>query len=100
MDELEKTDGAERLWAIWQRRKGLAITAFAAAFALLVGIAVFLPDMYTSTATVLVDQDQLGSLVRPTGANDADVRQQTAEMRLPTINQQVLSRARSEERRV
>ena len=97
MDDLEKTGAVERFWAIWQRRKWLAITSFAAAFALLVGIAVFLPDMYTSTATVLVDQDQLGSLVRPAGANDLDVRQQTIEMRLQTINQQVLSRARLQE---
>src|SRR5262249_22994849 len=97
MDELEQTGGAERYWAIWQRRKWLAISSFAALFALLVGIAVFLPDMYTSTATVLVDQDQLGSLVRPAGANEMDVRQQTIEMRLQTINQQILSRARLQE---
>jgi polysaccharide chain length determinant protein (PEP-CTERM system associated) len=97
MDQTEKA-GAEHLWQIWQRRKGLAIAAFAIAFAALVGIAVFLPDMYTATATVLVDQDQLGSLVRPAGTNDTDPsRQQSVEMRLQTINQQVLSRARLQE---
>ncbi len=97
MEQME-TAGAEHLWAIWQRRKWLAFAAFALAFALLVGIAVFLPDMYTATATVLVDQDQLGSLVRPAGPNETDPsRQQTVEMRLQTINQQVLSRARLQE---
>jgi polysaccharide biosynthesis transport protein len=88
--------GPEWLWAVWKRRKRLAIGAFALAFALLIGVAVFLPDIYTSTASVLVDQDQFASLMRPT-SGDAEARQQTVEMRLQTINQQVLSRARLQE---
>ncbi len=97
MEELEKTGGAEQLWAIWHRRKWIAIGAFSVAFAALLGIAVFLPDIYTATATVLVDQDQLGSMVRPATGSEADARQQTVELRLQTINQQVLSRARLQE---
>ncbi|HTM11127.1 MAG TPA: Wzz/FepE/Etk N-terminal domain-containing protein [Verrucomicrobiae bacterium] len=96
-NEIEtKGVGPEWLWAVWKRRKWLAVSAFAVCFALLIGIVVFLPNIYTSTATVLVDQDQFASLLRP-ASGDAETRQQTVEMRLQTINQQVLSRTRLEE---
>jgi len=95
-NENETKGGPEWLWGVWQRRKSLAVAAFALSFVLLIGIVYFLPNIYTATATVLVDQDQLGSLVRP-AAGDADARQQTVEMRLQTINEQVLSRARLQE---
>src|SRR3954464_6866357 len=86
-NENETKGGPEWLWGVWQRRKSLAVAAFALSFVLLIGIVYFLPNIYTATATVLVDQDQLGSLVRP-AAGDADARQQTVEMRLQTINEQ------------
>lgn len=96
-NEIEsKGAGPEWLWAVWKRRKRLALGAFAVCFALLIGIAVFLPDIYSSTASVLVDQDQFASLVRPTNGGD-ESRQQTVEMRLEALNQQVLSRARLQE---
>ena len=95
-NDTESKGSPEWLWSVWKRRKGLALGAFALCLALLLGISVFLPDIYTSTATVLVDQDQFASLVRPT-AGEGEGRQQTVEMRLQTLNQQVLSRGRLQE---
>src|SRR5689334_18159433 len=95
-NETESRGSPEWLWSVWKRRKWLALGAFALCFALLLGISIFLPDIYTSTATVLVDQDQFASLVRPT-SGEAEARQQTVEMRLQTLNQQVLSRGRLQE---
>jgi polysaccharide chain length determinant protein (PEP-CTERM system associated) len=96
--EIEKGFAPEWLWAVWQRRKALAIAAFAIALTALFSVAVFLPDIYTSTATVLVDQDQmLGGLLKPAISADAEARLPTVETRLQTINQQVLGRARLQE---
>jgi hypothetical protein len=45
-NEIEsKGAGPEWLWAVWKRRKRLALAAFAVCFALLVGIANLLPDI-------------------------------------------------------
>lgn len=96
-EDIERSSGPEWFWIVWRRRKWLAIAAFAVALTGLISVASFLPNIYTATATVLVDQDQvLGAYVRPPTPGE-EARQPTVETRLQTINQQVLSRARLQE---
>jgi succinoglycan biosynthesis transport protein ExoP len=98
MDErIDKGAGLEWLWAVWQRRKLLALAALVLGLTLFFGVAAFLPDIYLATATVLVDQeqvrqDQLRDVSGKTAALPGEV-----ETRLQTINQQVLSRSRLQE---
>jgi succinoglycan biosynthesis transport protein ExoP len=72
---------------ILRRRKWVGIAAFAAAFSLAAPFAVFLPDIYRGTATVIVDSQQAPSTF---------VRGAVPELetRLVTIQQELLSRAR------
>ena len=79
------------LLAIWSRRKWLAILTFAGPLAAGVSLTVFLPNIYRSTATIIVDNQQVPeAFVRSTVTS-------AIEVRLHTISQEVLSRARLEE---
>lgn len=80
--------GFERVLAIWRRRKGLAALAFAAPLAVTVGGTRPLPNIYQSTATVLVEHQQVAErFVRPSVTAEL-------ETRLLTITQEILSRSR------
>jgi len=73
---------------VWDRRRALAVAIFALAFAGTVGIATFLPRIYRSTATVLVERHQVPeSFVRSSITGEL-------ETRLQTISQEILSRDR------
>jgi len=89
----EEAGGAqplEMLQAIWSRRKWLAIFAFSVPFAAAVSLIAFLPNIYKSTVTVLVDRQQLPeAFVRPTVTS-------ALETRLQSVRQEILSRARLE----
>jgi uncharacterized protein involved in exopolysaccharide biosynthesis len=52
-DEARKGAGFELIWAVWNRRKWLAILLVAAPFSAVVSLATSLPNIYRSTATVL-----------------------------------------------
>lgn len=81
----------ERLRAIWSRRKWLAILVFLVPFAAGTSAIVSLPNLYRSTATVLVERQQVPeAFVRSTVTSEL-------ETRLQTISQEVLSRTRLEE---
>jgi polysaccharide chain length determinant protein (PEP-CTERM system associated) len=89
-DERRSGAGLERFVAVWGRRKWLAIFAFAAPMAAAIGLIAFLPNIYRSTVTVLVDRQQIPeSFVQSTVTS-------ALETRLHTISQDVLSRARLE----
>jgi succinoglycan biosynthesis transport protein ExoP len=89
-DETPKGFGLERLLAAWSRRRWLAILAFAASMSAAVSLITFLPNIYRSTATVLVDRQQIPeTFVRSTVTS-------ALETRLHTISQEILSRARLE----
>ncbi len=76
--------------AVWSRRKWLAILAFAAPMVAAASLITFLPNMYRSTATVLVDRQQIPeTFVRSTVTS-------ALETRLQTISQEILSRSRLE----
>ena len=73
---------------VWSRRKWLAVVVVVLVFAGTAGIAKFLPDIYRSTATVLVERHQVAeTFVRSSVTGELDTR-------LQTISQEILSRAR------
>ncbi|HKA07655.1 MAG TPA: hypothetical protein VKD71_10380, partial [Gemmataceae bacterium] len=56
----------DMLQAVWGRRKWLAILVFAVPIAAGVPLITFLPDLYRSTASVIVENQQVPeSFVRP-----------------------------------
>src|SRR3989441_6409080 len=76
---------------VWTRRQWLTVVVFALVFAGTVGIATFLPDIYRSTATVLVERHQVPeTFVRSSITGEL-------ETRLQTISQEILSRAKLED---
>jgi protein tyrosine kinase modulator len=90
VDETRTRPALETASAVWSRHKWLAILAFAAPMIAGASIVAFLPNLYRSTATVLVDRQQVPeAFVRSTVTS-------ALETRLHTISQEVLSRARLE----
>src|SRR3989449_6508908 len=90
-EEARKGSGLDVLLAVWSRRRWLAILAFAAPMCTAMSLVAFLPNIYRSTATVLVDRQQVPeAFVRSTVTS-------ALETRLHTISQEVLSRARLED---
>src|SRR5437879_9740629 len=90
IEETRKQSALDTVLAIWSRRKWLAILAFAAPLAAGVSLIIFLPNIYRSAATVLVDRQQVPeSFVQSTVTS-------TLETRLQTISQEILSRSRLE----
>jgi protein tyrosine kinase modulator len=78
----------EMVKSAWGRRKWLAIVVFAVPFVTAVSLIMFMPGIYRSTATILVDRQQVPeSMVRPTVTS-------ALETRLHTISQEILSRSR------
>src|SRR5262249_34691547 len=85
-----KGAGIDRVHAIWQRRKWLAIVAFALPFAAAASLVVALPKVYRSTVVVLVERQQVPEdFVKATVTSEI-------ETRLQTITQEILSRSRLE----
>jgi uncharacterized protein involved in exopolysaccharide biosynthesis len=72
---------------VWHRRKWVAIVVFCAALAAAASATQALPDLYRTTATVLVARQQVSeAFVKPTVTTEL-------ETRIQTIHQQVMSRA-------
>lgn len=72
------------------RRRWPAVFAFGLAFTAAVSVVWFLPDVYRSSATVLIDRQQIpDELVRSTVTSGLEIR-------LHTISQEILSRSRLE----
>jgi len=80
----------EMVKSVWGRRKWLGILVFAVPFVAALSLIVFMPGVYRSTATVLVDRQQVPeTMVRPTVTS-------ALETRLHTIGQEIMSRSRLE----
>ena len=78
----------DRLLAAWRRWRWLGLAAFLVIAAGGIGIAKFLPSVYRSTATILIERPQVPeSIVRSTVSSDL-------ETRLQTIREQLMSRSR------
>ncbi len=89
-EETRKGAGLDTLLEVWSRRKWLAIVAFAFPLAAGVSLTAFLPNIYRSTATVLVDRQQIPETFVQATVTSA------LETRLHTISQEILSRSRLE----
>jgi polysaccharide biosynthesis transport protein len=77
----------ERVRAAWRRRRTLAAFAFLVPFTMAITLVVSLPNIYQSSATVLVERQQVPeSFVRATVLSALDTR-------LQTLNQEILSRS-------
>lgn len=89
MREQQRQDsGLHQALEVWRRRWWLGILVFLGTFVPAISFVAFLPDVYRSTATVLVErQQEPETLARPTATEELDTR-------LHTINQEILSRAR------
>src|SRR3989454_997560 len=89
-EETAKGAGLDGPLAIWSGRKWLAILAFIFPMSAAASLLAFLPNIYRSTAAVLVDRQQVPeSFVQPTVTS-------ALETRLHTISQEILSRSRLE----
>ncbi len=89
-DATPRGAGLDRVRAIWARRKWLGIVVFALPLTALVAMITALPDLYESTALVMVDRQQVPeAFVRSTVTSDLEIR-------LNTISQEILSRSRLE----
>src|SRR5438094_6185972 len=78
----------DRIVGLWRRRKWIALLAFAAPASMVLGLVTSLPNIYRSTATVLVERQQVPeAFVRPTVTGEV-------ETRLQTMSQAILSRSR------
>ena len=89
-EETQKGSGLDGLLAVWSRRKWLGVLVFAIPVSAAVSLLTFLPNIYRSTATVLVDRQQVPeAFVRSTVTS-------ALETRIQTISQEILSRSRLE----
>jgi succinoglycan biosynthesis transport protein ExoP len=85
---LERPSGLGPALDVWARRKWLALLVFSASFGAIASVAVSLPDLYRSTATVLVEREQVSeAFIRPSVTAEL-------ETRIQLIREQVMSRAR------
>jgi succinoglycan biosynthesis transport protein ExoP len=83
---------------MWSRRKWLATLVFVSVLAPALTMVRSVPDLYQSTATVLVEPQQVAeAVVRPSEAAVRSFWTNELETRLYTISQEMLSRARLEE---
>jgi polysaccharide chain length determinant protein (PEP-CTERM system associated) len=93
-DETEapsKGAGIDRIRAVWNRRKWLAIVVFLIPLTGLVSLVMALPNVYRSAASVLVERQQLPEdLVRTTVNSEVEIR-------LRTLSAEILSRSRLEQ---
>src|SRR5438552_2237616 len=87
MEGTRNTTGLDLLLAVWSRRKWLAILVFLVPFACTSSLARALPDLYRSTATLLVERPQ----VAETFVKSSVTSEQ--ETQLQTISQEILSRS-------
>jgi len=82
--------GLDRIKTIWRRRKWLGILVFVLPLAAAAAMITALPDLYESTALVLIDRQQVPeAFVRSTVTSELEIR-------LHSISQEILSRSRLE----
>ena len=88
MEQRRKSPGLDAVLAVWSRRKWLAVPVAAATLAAAVSTVTFLPNIYRSSATILVERQQVPEEFVKSTVTSA------VENRLQTITQEVLSRSR------
>ncbi len=89
-DEMETGNGLQTVLDMIRRRKWLGVIVFAGVLAAVLPTVKYLPDVYRSSATVLIERQQIpNDFVRSTITS-------ALETRLHTISQEILSRPRLE----
>ena len=87
-DRIDTAFGFESVLELWQRRKWVAIVVFIVAASAPIALAMWLPDLYQATATILVETQQVSEeLVRPSVTSELGAR-------IQRIRQEVMSRSR------
>lgn len=87
----EEPGGAFRVFDVLLRRIWWGAASFVIAFSAVVSMVAFLPDVYQSTSTVLIERQQIpDDLVRSTVTS-------ALETRIDTISQEILSRSHLQE---
>src|SRR5205807_4794525 len=88
MEDKRNTTGLDVLLEVWSRRKWLAILMFMGPMAASVSVAIALPYLYRSSATLLVQRPEVSeTFVKSSVTSEL-------ETRLHTISQEILSRSR------
>src|SRR3989475_4841504 len=88
MEDRRNTSGLDVLLEVWSRHKWLATLIFTGPFAVTVSLAIALPNLYRSTATLLVQRPEVSeTFVKSSVTSEL-------ETRLHTISQEILSRSR------
>src|SRR2546422_3062997 len=88
MEGRRNPSGLDVLLEVWSRRKWLAILVFIGPFAVTVSLAISLPHLYRSTATLLLERPQVSeTFVKSSVTSELETRMQT-------ISQEILSRSR------
>ena len=91
MESRSNTSVLDVLLEVWSRRKWLTILVFTGPFAVTVSLAIALPNLYRSTATLLLERLQPAeTFVKSSVTSEL-------ETRLHTISQKILSRSRLQE---
>src|SRR6058998_1192507 len=88
MEDRRNTSGLDVLLEVWSRRKWLAILVFTGPCAVTVSLAIALPNLYRSTATLLVQRPEVSEIFVKSSVTSE------LETRMQTISQEILSRSR------
>jgi polysaccharide chain length determinant protein (PEP-CTERM system associated) len=89
-DDARRRKGIAFVLEVLSRRKWLAILTFSGALSAVVGIVMFVPRLYQSTATMVIERQEIPEeLVKSTVTS-------AVETRLQTISEEILSRSRLE----
>ncbi len=91
MEGRRDTSGLDVLLEVWSRRKWLAILVFTGPFAVTVSLAIALPYLYRSSATLLVERPEVSETFVKSSVTSEP------ETRLHTISQEILSRSQLQE---
>jgi polysaccharide chain length determinant protein (PEP-CTERM system associated) len=89
-ESTQRGSGIARIETVWRRRKWLGILVFILPLTAAVAMILALPDLYESSALVMVERQQVPeAFVRPTVTSEL-------ETRIHSISQEILSRSRLE----
>src|SRR5260370_37465050 len=84
-EAVRRGSAVETVKSAWGRRKWLGLVVFAVPFVTAASLVIFMPSLYRSTATILVDRQPVPeSMVRPTVTSPLETRLHTSSQRVPS----------------
>src|ERR1043165_10284833 len=85
-DAAPRGSGFDRVWALWNRRKWLGIVVFLLPFTAATAVIMALPDLYQSTALVMIERQQVPeAFVRGAGGTANADRHSTTQQRTDSV---------------